>query len=185
MRRALQDFLLRGVIISVTATSLAYVATSGSNPVRTRVSAATPRPDLWTRGARSCVVSPPELRLDTDALRDLQVPLRKIRRAKAPLSLMEPIIAQDDRLLAPLIELLLSDDEEMARAAGETLRILFERRGIRGDRGGAAVSLDHFNEPEVRAGLHQTLGAWLHRNRRAVEAWGARRFERILDRNAL
>ncbi len=182
MRRALTDFILRGVFIVVAASGLAWLG--AGDRTRPRLVAATPPADYWYTGARACLKAPTMLALDTDDLRELQKPLRRIAQSPAPLAYMEPLIAQDDRWMAPLIECLLSDDESVARGAAATLQSIFERRRIGGDRGGSALTTDGFNEPEVRAAIHETLAQWYRRNRRAIQRWGDGRFRRITDTNA-
>jgi hypothetical protein len=184
MRRAVTDFILRGVLIVGIVGGLAYLA-SGSGAMRPR-RAATARPsDPFTPGAKASLTREPVLVVDAERLRELTPLVRRIHRDRAPLPLMERIFARDDFWLDALIVLLLSDDEPVARGAGETLVALFERRGIHGDRGGPALGLEGFGDPDVRAQLFETLAAWYMRNRRAVEAWGEQRFRRICRANVL
>jgi len=139
--------------------------------------------DPFTPGAKACLSKESPLIVDVERLRDLAPLVRRIHRERVPLPLMERIFARDDDHLEVLIALLLSDDEPVARGAGETLVALFERRGIHGDRGGAAVGLEGFGNPEVRAQIYETLASWYLRNRRAVNAWGDHRFRRLCQGN--
>jgi hypothetical protein len=182
MRRALLEFVLRGVLIIIVVGGLAYLAAGRSAPARPRRGAPVRLVDTFMPGAKR-VARPHDLPADAALLDELAPLLRRIHRAKAPLPLMERIFAQDDRYLAGLIALLLSDEEGVARSAGETLKALCERRGILGERGGSPVELDGFGDPEVRAGLYETFAAWYLRNRAAIDRWGAARFRRVVRLN--